>query len=324
MNDILLSIPHELLSLILDFLDVSSIFSLSLTAKKYLHNKIVRMVSFGKFNMLNNNDYPNTTVYIVSLHLDAVSKGHIDLFKWFTPSDTDMSSSIKIMYLITAIKFNQLKIVKYFYESGYPRHTITCTPAAEYGHLEMLKYLHENGTYWDKWTCTRAAENGHLEILKYLCENGCPWQPDKDTQACFAAKNGHLEVLKYLRTKFNENGFVFDSTTICYYAISNGHLAILKYLQTEDHKNRHLFDINCYNIAIRNRYLDIVKYLCENQCPWDIPCFAEAVATGDMEIIKYLYENECPCNEAMHVVDAAILKRFDIVDYLCKGRRSND
>ena len=101
MGYLVLAIPHDLLSLTLSFLNVTSVYSLSIMATKYSHNKIVRSVLFGRF----------VTIYMNIIHLDAIRHGHLDLFKWFV-SDTKANPDVKRLYLKTAIQTNQLEIIK--------------------------------------------------------------------------------------------------------------------------------------------------------------------------------------------------------------------
>ena len=201
----LLSLPHELLILILDFLDTSSIFSLSRTCKRYVFHISVNMD-------------------ILAIHNDAIRNKHTNLFKWLVVDMTLSPLNNNNYYYYQAANFGCLEILKYLHkhENGYCWNEYVCDRAAANGHLEVIKYLHENGCPWNEYSCYRAAGNGHLEILKYLHENGCPW----DSDSCYAAvDNDHLEILKYL----HENGCPWDKNAF-YSAAENGHLEILKYM----------------------------------------------------------------------------------------------
>jgi len=224
----MLNLPKELLLLIIDFLDVSSLFALNHTCKNYLQNKTI------KFNLVGVN----------IVRLNAAKNGYLTIFKWLMPlkppSDTKIIHSLNCKYIYTQIacENGHLDILKYLHENeysewyeykccNYVRHLniYVSSYAAENGHLNILKYLYENGCPWDGYTCASAAENGHLDALKYLHENGCPW-----------------------------NGYVYRC------AIEGGHLNTLKYL----HDNGCPQSIYEYNIAADRGHLDILEYLHEN------------------------------------------------------------
>jgi len=120
--DLLLVLPPELLSLTLSFVDTVTIFSLSVTARKYSLNKIMQSILFRRFRLICCNEYQDTRVfmYMTKLHLDAITNGYLDLFKWFV-SDTNVHSDIKMLYIKTAIESDQLEIIKYFDQIGYPK-----------------------------------------------------------------------------------------------------------------------------------------------------------------------------------------------------------
>ena len=300
--ELILHIPYELLTLILNFLDTSSIFSLSVTSKKYVRHRIIRLLLRKK--------------RITSIRFNAISNGYSDLLKWLISSEEVIRIANKLytrlaakeghldilVYLyengckwdsqtcLNAVVKDHLEIIKYlrtkFCENGWPLGTVLCMNAAKFGHLEVLKYLHETGCHWNDTSCMNAAEFGHLEVLQYLHENGCEWYEDTCVNA---TKNGHLEVLKYL----HENGCFWDEEA-CYYAARFGHLEVLKYL----HENGCPWDANVCSQACKSDNLDILKYLHENGCPWDQYAWLYAIEKGDdTEIIKYLHENECPWDD---------------------------
>ena len=49
--------------------------------------------------------------------------------------------------------------------------------------LDIVKYLHENGYPLNKDAFIYAACKGNLDIVKYLHENGCPW--DERALGCY-------------------------------------------------------------------------------------------------------------------------------------------
>jgi len=243
-NHLLLIIPHELISLTLELLDAASIFSLSLTSKKYRRHKSIQLFVFDQ-------RFPSPECCIPNIHLDAISNGHTDLFKLLAPNKKDIDV---VRYIQEAVSNGRLDILKYLHEIGNPLNRNIyglCCYAAENGHFECLKYLHENEYSWNDATCNRAAENGDMDILKYLHENGCLW----NEYACVrAAENGHFECLKYL----HENGCLWNEYAVTY-AAENGHVDVLKYL----YENGCPFDESLRITVTKKGNMDVMKYLHE-------------------------------------------------------------
>lgn len=256
MFESLLIIPNELLSLILQFLDISSIFSLRSVSKKYKLNNVIHSHLKGIQSIQS----------IRCIHLDAISNGHLDLFKWFVDkNEVTPEMATDEAYLRSAIENN---------------------------HLHILQYLHTNGCFWNSSSpdyFDLAVGNGHIEIVKYLYENGCKWSI---WSSYLAATKNHLEVLKYLYKKIGYS----PNINPCSATAENGHLEVLKYLYENG------YEMNVWNCAYaaRGGQLDVLKYLHENGCPWDKNACDFAVTYNHWEIMKYLYENECPGSKEMY------------------------
>jgi len=200
-------LPRELLSLVLEFLNVSTIFSLSRSSKGYLNHKVISDCL--------------TKVDMDMIRLDSASNGHLDLLLWLVV-DIKINNWYNERYISEIVSKGHLAIIKYLHKNGCYISKYIGSHAAEHGHLAIIKYLHENGFKWDYWYCSDAARNGHLDVLKYLHENGCPWSSD----GCYnAARNGHLDILKYL----HECGCQWGRDTSGV-ATSHNQVEIVKYL----------------------------------------------------------------------------------------------
>ena len=274
-HHLLLIIPRELLLLILQFLGISSIFSLSLTSKMYRLNNIIKPFMVKQ-------------PHIHTIRLNAIGQGYIDLVKWLLHNQN-------------------INNIKPFFEAE--KNSQFTIEAAKNGQLEVLKWLRSddnNKCLWTRRTCSAAAENGHLEILKWLRfrsddndndNDVCPW----DSCSCEdAAMNGHLEILKWLRSDIHKNKCPWGETTCyyaCYYACANidepERLDIVKYL----HENNCGWCKYSCGVAVEYGHLELLKYLHDNGCPWDEHTCRVAAERGDLEILRYLHENECPWNE---------------------------
>jgi len=279
-KDLMLVLPHELLSSILDFLDVSSIFSLSATCKNYANCKMI-------CERFNSNS-------LTTICLDTIINGHIDLFKWLVSPDKIKCSSDHetTIFVENAIMHRQLSILEYLCGNGCLLDKKQyCKNAVEYNHLKILKYLHEHECPFEETTlCLTAASAGSLEIIQYLREKGYVWNfySNMDDVCHCAAEGGHLEVLKYL----HENGCEWDKWS-CREAAEHGHLEILKYLHENGCPwNEHVCFGACIGVNEHDQ-LKILQYLHENGCPWNYNSCEAAVEKGHLKILKYLHENGC-------------------------------
>jgi hypothetical protein len=62
-------------------------------------------------------------------------------------------------------------------------------------------------------------------------------------------------------------------------------------------------------------FLNMLKYLHENGCPWNEWACANAALGGHLEVLKYLHENGCPWNEDA-CTNAASGGHVNIMKYL--------
>jgi len=271
-------LPRELLTLILDFLDMGSRGSLCIVSKSLLI----------KIRPYINNKTVST---------DTVANGHIGLIKWFVSNGyTSWFHSTRI-YCTIAAKYGQKEMLQWLHDNGYSWDHRAFECAAENGHLDIMKYLYENRCYRaGDVPLINAATNGHLEVLKWLHTQeyynsflGYIKVFILTSRVCTSAVgNGHFEIVKWL----HKNQCFWDSDA-CLSAAENGHLEILKYLhENECHWNKH-----AYYVAAKNGHIEILKYLHENKCPWDNWACYYAELNDHHHITKWLHENDYPCHK---------------------------
>jgi len=259
-QDLLYIIPHDMLLAVFQFLDVSSIFSLKLTAKVYAKHQIIK------------NDLHDYNLR--SIHLDAISLGYIDLVKLLVVPGTDPNPVVlRLSYTQTAAKYGQLDILKHLYEIGCRFDSDASDDAIKNGHLDIVKWLHENGCNWGWWGTRYAVCNGHLDIVKYLHHHGrlIGYTDGYYNDMYYGvARNGHLEVLKYMFEVMHIPfaGYHHPSVeSICSYSVKSGNLDMVKYLRTKFYQNGRDWDKTAYSNAEEGGHCEILKYLHENGCP---------------------------------------------------------
>lgn len=110
----------------------------------------------------------------------SAKNGHIECFDFSLK--VDYKFLIKKVYFL-AIKYGQLEIIKYIFNSRYKNRVFNVAElaptnfAAGNGQLEMLQFLHENGCAWNETLYIIAIESinvDNLKCLKYAYEKGCP------------------------------------------------------------------------------------------------------------------------------------------------------
>jgi hypothetical protein len=149
--------------------------------------------------------------------------------------------------------------------------------------LSLLKYGHLNRCLWSTKTIDKiVTSNERIKCLKYAIDNDCPWKKFK----CHTiTETGILvtpqECLKYL------NKYPWPNT--CEDAVRSGYLECLKYL----HENGCPWSELTPYRAVGNGNLECLIYLHENDCPWDKNTTAESAYNGHLECLKYAYENGC-------------------------------
>jgi len=148
----LLSIPRELLSLILNLLNMSSIFSLCVSGKKYRESKVI-------------GSHIDINISVVHLHLDTISNKHVGMFRWFVPQNKITQVSHEI-YTNVSIRKGCLDILKYLHKHGCPLTKSHIEIAVETGDLEIVKYLYKNSS---KFHLDKTILLNFFSVYNLLC-----------------------------------------------------------------------------------------------------------------------------------------------------------
>jgi len=303
-ENVLLSIPLELLLQTASFLDIGSLFSFRMVCRSLRKNL-------------------NLKKDMMSIRINVIFNQHTCLFKWLVP---DPLKIFKIYWPIThcekAAIYGSFDILKYLWPSIRQniQNARVLINAVKGGHFEIVKWLRKNGCEFSTKACKHAIKYGHLEILKWLCENRCPWNIE---EFYYAARNGHWDILKW----HYENKFPWD-TRMCSNAARTGRLDVLKWLHEKGCPwNEHSFNTAPemttrrisqyrYDGGDTSNYLKILTYLRDNGCPMDYVACSYAAATGHFDVLKWLHENGCPWNKDTCVIIAGAEGHHKILEYL--------
>lgn len=135
--------------------------------------------------------------YLIKMNLIRHYR-HVDYLAAICDFATDLD--ILNVHLITAVKYNNLVIVKMLINYGADitdNNNYVVNLASYNRHLELIKYFHENGANalrgFDlmRW----ANINGLFGICEYLYHNSTNFTIDSIN---LASRNGHLDIVRYL------------------------------------------------------------------------------------------------------------------------------
>lgn len=307
------SLPVEILSLTLSFLDASTSYNASLVCKGW-HSYLSSTPSLSLGDYLCQCARDGNILYLAPLRK-----------KW--------STHVSMAAAGSDVHPGSLLCLKYIYEvSGRELlgYAVACE-AARRGHLDKLKYLCEtmrysmahdlamcaagggrgemsldclkyvfslfNITKENADTLGEAAAVGDVACLQYLCETvGCKLNSSVLVAAA-GCNDEHLSLLclKYLVGR----GCELDIDAVDA-AASKGHLECLKYLYGDSPLR--VWSVHTATVAASWGHLDCLKYVHEQALPilrhhpnilWDANTVKLAAAGGYLGCVKYLVENGC-------------------------------
>lgn len=178
--------------------------------------------------------------------------GHLELLKRLIQTYKTQGDMIAV-----AIKYNQLKILKYLYNDIIILKNVEL--ATKYNSSDILNFLYDKKP--ELFTVKLLDLSKSIDTIKFLYDRNIRYQVDE---------NGHLEVLE----NFAKCGWVDIFRFLC-----------------EQHPDAELS--NSYYNSIAYGCVDIFRYLFEEkcaQCDGEANAFVEACGNGCINIVQYLYE----------------------------------
>ena len=211
----------------------------------------------------------------------AIQFGRIDCVKYLHGVGKIASNTTTAMK--AACLFNQLEILTFLHEAGYPWHRHCLNAAAETGSLECLQYaVSHSDLPLIPPVINTAAKEGHVDVVKYLLQQNCP---SDESLLMYAIEGGHLSVLTLLhKAGFELNSNVFDA------AVVFGQVEILRYL----HSHHCPWDASAMDGAVTHDQVSCVEYLREIGCAWSADTMCLAVYNSNVDMVRYLHAHGCP------------------------------
>lgn len=128
----------------------------------------------NKYIELLNYLYMNEFAPCIDLYNKFIEINNFEMIMWLRSKNFPLDNGA----FINAAVHNNLKIIKYLYESQnyreYNWNKIICSIAVLHNNFEMLKYVHENGCPWDARVYIYASINNSNNILEYADKHKCP------------------------------------------------------------------------------------------------------------------------------------------------------
>lgn len=185
------------------------------------------------------------------------------------------------LILYNLAKSGHVDILKWLYSKKYPFTSYAHIGAAEGGYVEILQWLHNQNLVYsqDEEIFSAAARGGYLAVLNWLWEHKYEW----NFRACTAAaRKGHLEAIIWLRQKscpWNESTARFT--------LEAGHVEVFKWL-LDNHCP--CYNDTCMSWAIKNNYLEIVKYMYDKNPSFCVMqnIITEATKLGYTQMLEWI------------------------------------
>ena len=156
-NNLVLNLPSELLSLVVSFLNPSTLFSLSYVSQllytKYKPDHLV-MLPLDKRYVMN----------------DAISNGYIDLVKWLRENGCHWNQNT----FNAAVNKGNLTILNYLRENHCPWGSFAYVKAVINKRFDIVKWLYSNGCPMDYRACMWAGLMHQIEMSRWLHEKRFP------------------------------------------------------------------------------------------------------------------------------------------------------
>jgi hypothetical protein len=181
--------------------------------------------------------------------------------------------------------------------------------AGKYGDIATLAKAHALGLRYTKAAMKSAAQCNKLAEVQYLYLQSCPWPLNLLEEA---ASNGFLELLRWCYELGCPWG---DASAATRYAAESGNVELMAWVLQQS--GTQLSD-DVMRTAAAKGYIDMCRYLYQQQCPWNASSTREAAIKGHANLLDWLINNGCPWYARELCTCAASGGSVEVLTYLQK------
>jgi ankyrin repeat protein len=248
----------------------------------------------------------------------AAKKGDLEMMV-FLIGDDDIVFMDLVRVLKTAIKYQQMDIIRYLHEHGVSEESDSAglIYAAECGYLNIVEYFVESGENihaLSEQALIEACIGQHLDIIRYLLDHGADPTAGDHRVISAVCSYDYIAVFKY----FIEIGVDIDRNNALDQAVSDGSIKISKYL-VED-LDVYVDGDKLFVYACRCGKKDMVQYFAPyiNNPDALNNGLCSAIRWKDMEVIQYLIDlgADIRYDDDLALRDASRYGHLSVLDFL--------
>lgn len=269
------------------FLDAATVSTLFLRNYKTRNTGISRDTSANNLAEYFQSGMPRTE----NVPLKASKMGRLDLFEIAVEHGCIISHKTTE----AAARGGHINMVKYIARATRLCTLCTCTGASKGGKLNILEWLFPPTRWsidelqWSKMIVRNAVVGGFLPIVAWAHEKG---QELDSALLDTAATYGHLDIVKYIHNNHQtrvDGGLGESPISAIIHAALRGDLPTLVWLKEKGYP---WSDGICMILA-RRGYLEALKYVRSQGCPWGILRIASVAPVTGENMHTYLLEEGC-------------------------------
>lgn len=250
----------------------------------------------------------------------AIERDDVEMLLWLKKESGIDPSDFPYIVETEASRLGSLKILKWLKaDGGRLDHGRISARAAEGGHVHVLEWLLHEEQKLDNDAAMRGAGRANQKaVLKWMANTA--HIPLDHGASAGAAAGGHVALLEWLR----EHECPFDEW--CYEAaIRNRHLHVLKWLKRwrgkEDRGGIHGLHITT---AAHERQWDVVRWLIKNGLPRTPELLPIAVKSGSWSVLQMLLKHGCELSDTISLEPLPDIIRlngdFDVVKWVVEQK----
>lgn len=221
----------------------------------------------------------------------AAKGGHIHILNWLRNQEclTNENKYFVKSFCGAAMKTGNLEVIKWMRNNNIGNLSdfkIWCALCSN--SLEVVRYCHSLDSSMDHVTEHMIVNTGKVDIVKFFLDNDFPL-----TNECIqtAALNEDIHIIKYLL----EEGFDLEldhSELENYFELIKLQFEVLATWRRSSIKK-------CLRKEGCNFNVDMLRYLCDNDCPWGKIRTSELIKLKQIELLECIIENKMNTRRAL-------------------------